>query len=934
MVRPWTFVEPLLVPIAVVATVVALAAQYLVAGLVNPMCWAGIGVVWLVGVLIREQLRKRRLEPLLAQPARQIRVLASDFNVQVEGAARDEREDADPLAADVHDRILHGVNSRRLVLLEGHSGIATAAAFELLQREFPSHIVLRPSVRLSADSPPLSELLTSGAPSLRDRYILWLGDISVPLDAGLDPRIIERWLAIGRSRIAIGTIGTATLDRLTSSGSPVAAPLGRAFRVGVGEGGAPATIAERYRAASQAQRPQAAVLMRLVATWRRLGITMAPERGIVLDAVSSITGQQVARADVARACKGPGAPVEERDGVLEPQPELVNVIDQEAAGRTDPAILNVLTGLVHENAEDLLAMGRALGHRGQLDEARQLIKLAERVATDRVRPAITSAWVDLVELKDPSGAVLGNVGGLDFEEPMGPDQRLFAQSLLPLEPDDVFDPTSPPETERWRARFYRLTLRRAAVRAAVLMLIDANAIIIASWCALAVRASARGLHVKLIDEDLGKLIVSAVPATIAIAVWVGLYKRDAARARLPQILGTMSLLCVLVTAGFFVADVAIGSMTALGVLFVAAVTADWGLRAAYDEISRSWVRRHHFQNRVLILGAPRDIRPFARNLKRQGGQPVQIVACLSPQGSDDPFDVGQYAHVHGAGNYGRLEAMLHELHIGQLVIADRSLSTTQKGRLTSRAHRMGVDVRLVANDNEIILGAVGRLDEDSLVRAPAGLLSPEAHELKRLLDRFVVTVTLPVWASIILIYAAHSRLRRRGQPVFVAADRVGLGGTGFRMVRLRTRTWHDDRTRGKCPTGRIESFMERSGLDEIPQVINVLRGEMTLVGPRPLSARVVAELSADQRRTLSVRPGMTGPWQVSRSFGRSEAEMRAADANYLRQWRVLHDIAIILRTPVAVVRRGVRYLGDTELARQRSQVLRGAPRLSGTELSA
>jgi hypothetical protein len=62
--------------------------------------------------------------------------------------------------------------------------------------------------------------------------------------------------------------------------------------------------------------------------------------------------------------------------------------------------------------------------------------------------------------------------------------------------------------------------------------------------------------------------------------------------------------------------------------------------------------------------------------------------------------------------------------------------------------------------------------------------------------------------------------------------------------------------------------------------------------------------------------------------------MRAADANYLRQWRVLHDIAIILRTPVAVVRRGVRYLGDTELARQRSQVLRGAPRLSGTELSA
>ena len=69
---------------------------------------------------------------------------------------------------------------------------------------------------------------------------------------------------------------------------------------------------------------------------------------------------------------------------------------------------------------------------------------------------------------------------------------------------------------------------------------------------------------------------------------------------------------------------------------------------------------------------------------------------------------------------------------------------------------------------------------------------------------------------------------------------------------------------------------------------------------------------------------MTGPWQVSLSFGATEADMRAADADYLRHWRVSHEMALLMRTPITVVRRGF-YLGDTEIDRQRQHVIAGRP---------
>ena len=111
---------------------------------------------------------------------------------------------------------------------------------------------------------------------------------------------------------------------------------------------------------------------------------------------------------------------------------------------------------------------------------------------------------------------------------------------------------------------------------------------------------------------------------------------------------------------------------------------------------------------------------------------------------------------------------------------------------------------------------------------------------------------------------------------------------------------------------------ERVGLDELPQVFNVLRAEMSLVGPRPAPLEDVHELLGAQRRTLGARPGMTGRWQIAWARGASESDMRIMDADYLRRWRITHDLDIMIRTPIAILGRRF-YMGDTEIKRKRGE---------------
>ena len=219
------------------------------------------------------------------------------------------------------------------------------------------------------------------------------------------------------------------------------------------------------------------------------------------------------------------------------------------------------------------------------------------------------------------------------------------------------------------------------------------------------------------------------------------------------------------------------------------------------------------------------------------------------------------------------------------------------------------------------------LDEPSFVlrRAePLSLLSRPALVgsqlvLKRSVDVVGAILVLIVLSPALLLMALAVRLTSRG-PVFFRQIRVGLGGDPFVMLKFRTMV-HDAELRqaalqesnvysedplfklAKDPrTTPIGVFLRRSSLDEMPQLINVLRGEMSLVGPRPALPSEVSRYKQHHFVRFEVLPGITGPWQVSgRNAILNFEDVVRLEASYIRGWTVWRDFAILLRTLPAVL---------------------------------
>lgn len=190
-------------------------------------------------------------------------------------------------------------------------------------------------------------------------------------------------------------------------------------------------------------------------------------------------------------------------------------------------------------------------------------------------------------------------------------------------------------------------------------------------------------------------------------------------------------------------------------------------------------------------------------------------------------------------------------------------------------------------------------------------------------DRVAALLALLMVAPIMLGIAALILMRRDG-PVFFSHDRVGRNGRMFRCHKFRTMVpngaklfdqilaidpiasedWTIRRKVYRDPrVSRLGAFLRSTSLDELPQLWNVLTGDMSMVGPRPITAEELAQYGDNARDYLSVRPGITGAWQIS---GRSEctyAERVALDVDYIRNLSFARDMAILLRTVDVVLRR-------------------------------
>jgi lipopolysaccharide/colanic/teichoic acid biosynthesis glycosyltransferase len=193
------------------------------------------------------------------------------------------------------------------------------------------------------------------------------------------------------------------------------------------------------------------------------------------------------------------------------------------------------------------------------------------------------------------------------------------------------------------------------------------------------------------------------------------------------------------------------------------------------------------------------------------------------------------------------------------------------------------------------------------------------HAYKRAIDLFAGGIAA-ICAAPIVALAALAIVAVEGGNPFFAQDRVGLNGRRFRMFKLRTMVdgAHDMRAdllhlnELDGPVFKIKqdprlhplgSFLRRSSIDELPNLLNVLRGEMSLVGPRPALKSEVEHYDAFARRRLSVMPGITGLWQIGGRCSVSFEQWMALDNAYVDTWSPLSDLIILLRTIPAVIRK-------------------------------
>ena len=159
---------------------------------------------------------------------------------------------------------------------------------------------------------------------------------------------------------------------------------------------------------------------------------------------------------------------------------------------------------------------------------------------------------------------------------------------------------------------------------------------------------------------------------------------------------------------------------------------------------------------------------------------------------------------------------------------------------------------------------------------------------KRILDVVVSGLGLALLSPLMLALSVCIKLDSRG-PLFYRGKRVGKDGEPFRMYKFRTMVVEADRIgpaltyREDPRITRVGGFLRRTKLDELPQLINVLKGEMSLVGPRPEDPSYVAHYTAEQRKVLRVKPGVTGPTQLEYRDEASMLEARTADAHYLSE---------------------------------------------------
>jgi exopolysaccharide biosynthesis polyprenyl glycosylphosphotransferase len=318
--------------------------------------------------------------------------------------------------------------------------------------------------------------------------------------------------------------------------------------------------------------------------------------------------------------------------------------------------------------------------------------------------------------------------------------------------------------------------------------------------------------------------------------------------------------------------------------------------------------------RTLVVGDNNVGRMIMQALAARPHIGYEVAGFLS---TDGQLDFGRFRRL---GTPDELERVIHQEHIAQVVIALPSASHEAIMRIVNHCRNGGVQFRLVPDLYEVSLG---RLDIDTVNGIP--LMGMKEHAIlgvnfimKRVIDVAASLTILTLFAWFFVPLAFLIWLEDRGGSPLYGQTRVGRGGRYFVMRKFRSMRpgadqqlsdllQHNEaegpifKMRDDPRRTRLGAFMRRWSIDELPQLWNVVTGDMSLVGPRPATPREVAQYEEWQLHRLDTLPGITGLWQVS---GRSElgfSEQVLLDIMYIENWSLGLDLRILLRTIPAVL---------------------------------
>ncbi len=461
----------------------------------------------------------------------------------------------------------------------------------------------------------------------------------------------------------------------------------------------------------------------------------------------------------------------------------------------------------------------------------------------------------------------------------------------------------------------RAFLRRS-LSVATLVALDLSALTLGLLAAFASRVILEGQPVDfgaIWLEERRVLPIASVTLVLVFARARLYHERDR-RGRASSIVGSVAVSTVIVAAIIMADGNRFTSYYNLIAAFVMVSAACVALRASHASLTSLIFDILRAERRVVLAGTPGLTKEISSSLERSQAHesiPYRVV--------------GQYEFT-GNGN-GEISPGLRRVigsgEVDEVILAGSMGADAPLLELLEYCRVNGVEVRMAPTATELLSHSLRAVAAPGLplfaVHPP--VLSGSAFFIKRAFDVIVGSIILLLVSPILLIAALAIKIEDGG-PVIFRSRRVGVDETRFDCLKLRTMSIDAEQKQADLEgqneadgalfkikadprVTRVGRVLRRFSIDELTQLFNVLRGEMSLVGPRPLPERDFDLLDEVHKRRYLVLPGMTGLWQVSGRSDLSFDELVRLDFSYIERWSVWLDLGILFRTiPAVLFRRG------------------------------